>query len=113
FMQPVPAIARAMVGAMIRKQLREALHGQGIGRHSSHEIYQIGKADLSALSAFLADKPYFMGEQPTSLDATAYAFLAQILMVPLNSPLRMHAELLPNLGAYCRRMKERYYPAPA
>ena len=35
------------------------------------EIYALGCADLTALSDFLADKPFFLGAEPTALDATA------------------------------------------
>jgi glutathione S-transferase len=73
-------------------------------------VYELGKADLSALSTYLTEKPYVMGEQPTSVDATAYAFLARILWVPYESPLKTQAQGLANLEAYCRRMRQRYYP---
>jgi len=48
-------------------------------------------------------------EAPSSIDAAVYAFLANILWVPVNSPLKRHATALPNLEAYCQRMKARYY----
>ncbi|HVS27057.1 MAG TPA: glutathione S-transferase C-terminal domain-containing protein [Burkholderiales bacterium] len=48
--------------------------------------------------------------EPTALDATAYAFLANIILVPLDSALKQHALKYPRLEAYCRRMRERYYP---
>jgi glutathione S-transferase len=51
-----------------------------------------------------------MGEEPTSLDATAYAWLAHILWVPFQGPVKEYAVSLPNLAAYCHRMKEQYYP---
>jgi glutathione S-transferase len=80
-----------------------------MGRHSREEIYEIGKADLNAISLWLGDKSFFMGATPTSLDAIAYAFLANILVPPLESPLKDHAISLPNLRAYCERMKTQYY----
>ncbi len=73
-----------------------------MGRHTTEEIYRIGKTDISALSNFLADKPFFMGAQPTSLDASVS--LANLLWAPTRSPLTAHAESLPNLAAYCARM---------
>ena len=79
-------------------------------RFTPQEIYRIGKTDISALSNFLADKPFFMGAQPTSLDASAYASLANLLWAPTRSPLTAHAESLPNLAAYCARMKARSWP---
>jgi hypothetical protein len=50
-----------------------------------------------------------MGARPSSLDATAYAFLANVLWVPIESPLKAHARQRPQLEAYCRRMKEKYF----
>ena len=55
------------------------------------------------------DKPYALGERPTELDATVYAFLARILWCPYESPLKTHARTLPNLEAYCQRMHTQYY----
>lgn len=82
---------------------------QGTGRHNRDEIYELGKADLSALSTRLDDKPYFMGHVGSSLDATAYAFLANILVPPFDSPLKTHAMSLGNPWPYCERMRDQYY----
>ena len=81
-----------------------------MGRHGAEEIYHIGKTDITTLADFLGDKPFFMGKDPTSLDATAYAFLANIILVPLDLALKQHALKCPNLEVYCQRMKARYYP---
>ncbi len=105
----MPVIIRPLVAGLIRRQALKSLYGHGMGRHTRDEIYRIGKTDVSALAQFLADKPFFMGEQPTSLDATAYAFLANLLWTPIRSPLSEHAASLPNLAAYCERMKARYW----
>jgi glutathione S-transferase len=99
----------AAAASQYREVMRTYLHGQGLGRHSRQEVYALGKADLTALSAFLEDKPYFLGKEPTALDATAYGFLANILYVGYETPLEAHAKALPNLRAYCDRMRERYY----
>jgi Glutathione S-transferase, C-terminal domain len=85
------------------------LHGQGLGRHTSSEVYELGDADLSALSAFLGNKRYVLRERPTSLDATVFAVLATILWPPYESPLKARARTLVNLEPYCRRMLEQYY----
>ena len=92
-----------------RDIVRTYLHGQGLGRHSRQEVYALGKADLTALSAFLEDKPYFLGKEPTALDATAYGFVANILYVGYETPLETHVKTLPNLRAYGDRMRQRYY----
>jgi len=101
---------RLVLPHLARRGLRAELRGHGMGRHSRDEIYAIGCRDLAAIADFLGDKPFMMGDRPTSLDASAYAFLANVLWVPLESPLKAHAQKCPQLEAYCRRMKERYYP---
>ena len=100
---------RQIIPIFARRGLRKQLRGQGTGRHSRDEIYDIACRDISALSELLGDKPYFLGEEPTSLDATAYAFLANLLWAPIDLPPRAHALKLPNLEAYCQRMKARYF----
>ena len=100
---------RQIVPVMARRGLRKELHGQGTGRHSPEEIYAIGCRDVSALSELLGDQPFFLGDEPTSIDATGYGFLANLLWVPIDLPIRRHAQTLPNLEAYCQRMKARYF----
>ena len=80
-----------------------------IRRHDQNEIHAIGKRDITALIDFLDGKLYFMGDQPCSLDATAYAFIANLLWVPVDSALRRHALQYSQLDAYCQRVKARYY----
>jgi glutathione S-transferase len=109
FFADVPPVMRELIAARVRKQIRRDLVGQGMGRHSRDEIYLIGKADLNAVSVWLGDKQFMMGATPTSLDTIAYAFLANILVPPLESPLKDHGLSLPNLPAYCERMNTRYY----
>jgi glutathione S-transferase len=101
---------RAIVPHVARRGIRAELRGHGMGRHTPAQIHALGIADVDALAALLADQSYFLGEQPTSVDATAAAFIANILMVPLETPIKATAAAHPNLVAYCRRMAERYFP---
>ena len=100
---------RQLIPVFARRGLRKQLHAQGTGRHSRDEIYAIGCRDVTALSELLGVQPFFLGDEPTSVDATAYAFLANLLWAPIDLPIRAHAQKLPNLEAYCQRMKARYY----
>ena len=109
FLGTIPPIMRELVAGRVRKGIRKTLYAQGMGRHGRDEIYEIGKADLTAVSVWLGEKPFFMGATATSVDASAYSFLANILVPPLKSPLQDHGKSLPNLWAYCERMKTRYY----
>ncbi|HTD91999.1 MAG TPA: glutathione S-transferase family protein, partial [Burkholderiales bacterium] len=111
FFAKMPPVLKQIVPHLARRGLRQEMHGHGMGRHSRDEIYAIGCRDIAALAHILGDQPYFMGAQPSSLDATAYAFLANLMWIPIESPLLDQAKKFPNLEAYCRRMKARYYPA--
>ncbi|MFB2983862.1 glutathione S-transferase family protein [Microseira sp. BLCC-F43] len=93
----------------LRQNYLNQMYVQGLGRHSSEEIYQITTADLQALSDFLADKPFFMGEQPTTLDATAYGYIGNIIKPPFTSPIVGYALKLENLCQHCDRMNQRFF----
>lgn len=110
FFGSMPVPLKWIVPSLARRGLRQQLRGHGMGRHSEEEIHAIGRRDITALTDFLGDKPYFLGDQPCTLDATAYAFLANLLWVPVESALKLHAQQYPQLHAYCQRMRERYYP---
>ena len=102
---------RQIVPRLARRGLRRQLHGQGMGRHSREDIYAIGCRDVTALAQLLGEQEYFLGSEPSSIDATAYAFMANLLWAPFDTPIRAHAAQCANLEAYCRRMKARYYAA--
>lgn len=101
---------RWIVSSLVRRGLRRDLRGHGLGRHGAAEIDAIGQRDITAVADFLGGKPFMLGDAPTTLDATAYAFLAHLLWAPFDSPLREHARSRPTLEAYCRRMRETCYP---
>jgi glutathione S-transferase len=109
FFGSLPPPLRWVLPPLARRALRSELRGHGMGRHSAAEIHAIGCRDVSAVADFLADKAFLLGPQPSSIDATAYAFLANLLWAPVDSPIRRHAQERPNLEAYCRRMKARFY----
>jgi glutathione S-transferase len=109
FFEKMPAPFKWFVPTLARRGLIKSLHGHGMGRHSQAEVHALGKRDITALADFLADKPYFLGAEPCTLDATAYGFVANLLWAPIESPLKQHALQYPQLEAYCQRMRSRYY----
>ena len=88
FFRAVPAFVRPMVIAMVRRKVRNALHGQGTGRHSRAEIVTVATRGIDALADFLGSKPYFMGNEPVGVDATIYSFTAGLLCPIFQTPLR-------------------------
>lgn len=106
----LPVVLRPVIAQIARKKALAQLYGHGMGRHTSDEIYALGRRDIGALADFLGDKPFFMGEAPTSLDATAYAFVATLRAAPYESPLKTCVESFPRLSSYVDRMGEKYFP---
>ena len=51
-----------------------------------------------------------MGNQPTSLDSSAYGILVNTLGCPIESPLKDHALAKPNLVDYCRSIQTEFFP---
>jgi len=87
-----------------------ALYKHGMGRHSDDEIVMIGVRDLHALSDYLASKPYFFGEKPSSLDAAAYGILSQmILAVVFTAPIFERAKSYQNLVEFTERFHKNYF----
>jgi glutathione S-transferase len=110
FFRKIPAPLRPFLVPMIRRQVRRALHGQGMGRHSPEEIVALGTRSIDATADFLGTKPYLMGSEPTAVDATAFAFLAGVLCPLFDTKLRTAAERRDNLRRYVGRMTVRFYP---
>jgi len=110
FFERIPLPMRLIVPRLARRQIKAELQGHGMGRHKQEEIVALGKRSLDAAAAFLAGKPYMMGDEPTGLDATAFAFFAGALCPLFVTPLRDAAQRHANLKAYVGRMAGRYYP---
>jgi glutathione S-transferase len=110
FFEAIPAPVRAFVVPMVRRNVRKHLHSQGMGRHSRAEIEELGTKDIDAIATFLGQKSFFMGADPTGVDATIFAFMAGALCPEYDTPVRTAAERHENLRRYVGRMTARYYP---
>lgn len=102
YVQELPLGEQKAVVASVRERVKAQCHAQGMGRHAQAEVHWFGMADLRALSDFLGNKPFLMGEAPTTADAAVYAHLANVVEVPLASPVKDYGRRLPNLIAYCK-----------
>ena len=109
FFSRMGPLMRLVVPPLARRAMRQELHGHGMGRHSRDEIYALGCRDVAAIADVLGERAFLMGDKPSSIDATGYAFLANLLWAPVESPIRDEARKHGNLEAYCQRMKARYY----
>lgn len=81
----------------------------GVGAFTEKEIDQRGREDLDALATILGENSYFLGDQPTSVDATTYAFLWQIMNAPYTSQLKIAAHEHSNLVTYIQKISEKWF----
>ncbi|MDE2388447.1 MAG: glutathione S-transferase family protein [Betaproteobacteria bacterium] len=109
----LPPIIRDIAANRWRKKIQQQIYGHGMGRHQAEEIFALGKQDIDALAAYLGGKPYFLGDQPTTLDASAFGLLINISDCPIESPLKEYALTKENLVAYNERIMLSFYPEAA
>lgn len=91
-----------------QQRIHQTLYLNGIGRFSTDEIYQFGQHDIKALASIFNRKTYLLGDRPSSFDATVYAFLANLIDVPLPCPLNKVAQEDKKLWDYYQMMKRLY-----
>lgn len=101
----LPVVMRGPGLFLIRKSLIRQMRFMGLHPKNPDAAYAKGKSLLDALSQSLADKAFFLDDQPRSIDMSAYAFLANILDQRQSNPLQDHGRTLGNLIAYCKNMK--------
>ena len=109
FFDTIPTPVRPIVSALVRRKTLRRLKAQGVGGHSRPEIERLAIRDLDAISAVLGDKPYLLGERPCGADAAVFGMVAGLLAPTFETPIRQHAEGLPNLTAYAERIRSGYF----
>lgn len=105
----LPPIIRDIVANRWRPKIKRQIYGHGIGRHQAEEIFTLGKQDIDALSANLGSKRYFLGDQPTTLDTSAFGHLINIISCPIESPLKEYSLSKNNLIDYVDRVQGEFY----
>lgn len=97
------------VPKLARQGMVKQVKAAGIGRHSADEITALGMRDIDAIATVLGDKPFLFGE-PSSVDASAYGMLANVVFVDLDLPFKTLIERdYPSLVRYCERMRDVYW----
>ena len=104
---PIPI--RNIAPGVARKTAKTQILKQGMGKHSYEQIETIAKSSFESLSCLLSNKNFFFGDQPSTLDAVAFAFLTEFIAVDLDNPLNQLARSFENLVAFQKRVHEKYY----
>ncbi|TCP62926.1 glutathione S-transferase [Rhodovulum bhavnagarense] len=94
------------VFAMVRRKVARALNGQGMGRHTPGEILAIAEEALEAVVTMLGDGPHVFGPAPSGVDASLFGFLENVLVPPLDTPLKRAVQSRAPLVAYHRRLRD-------
>jgi glutathione S-transferase len=103
----LPWPLRHALPLIVRRKVLRVTQLQGYGRHRPDELRLMATDDLECLSEALGSQPYFAGDAPHALDASVFGLLANLLYVPLHSPLHDCLTALPSLVAFTDRMRER------
>jgi glutathione S-transferase len=74
---------------------------QGIGRYTADAAYARGFADLAVLDDIVSSDAYVHGEDPTSVDAGIYGFIANIHFFDIETPLKQMVSSRPKLLRHC------------
>jgi glutathione S-transferase len=74
---------------------------QGIGRYTPEQAYARGLADLKVLADLIPAQGYVHGENPSSIDAGIYGFIANIYYFPIPTPLKAFVDSQANLARHC------------
>lgn len=91
-----------------RERILAGFNGQGMGRRTDEEVLDYFKEDINAMSDFLADKPFLLGDQPTSYDAGFYSEVRHCMDQPQQWAGTGYVASKPNLVAYAERMRDKY-----
>lgn len=104
----MPRILFPIVTPFIRRHILKQPKAQGVSRNTREQIYAIGREDMKAVAELLGDRHFFFGE-PSTIDATAYGFFANLIKEPFDDPLTDAVRRHANIVAFCDRMAERYW----
>ncbi len=105
----VPSLMRGMIAKKARQYTVGRTRTQGMGRKPRAEVVADCSKIIDALTVELGDRAYICGNELTTYDATAYAFVSGTLCPAFDNELRRHTANKNNLVSYTARMKERYW----
>lgn len=105
----MPPVLNLVMPNILRSQIKKALHGQGLGRHSEAELVALMTQDIQAIEVLLGDTDYLFGDEPSSFDATLYGFFSCLGRGPIDNPLKDLIRSNQRFMDYLARIDARYY----
>ena len=110
FFDTAPAPLRPVIRYMVRRNVRRSIYMQGFGRHSAEDFNRIAICGIDAIASQIGDKPWLMGSEPCSADASVFATVSSLLCPLFTTPLLLATRRHANLVAYRDRGMARWYP---
>lgn len=106
----MPAPVRLIVPGKVRGGIVAMLKKMGIARLSETDRLRMLEADLNALDTLLGDRPWFLSDVPTALDASVLPLLSMLDNLPCDTPLRRAVRGNARLMGYITRGRAQLYP---
>jgi len=105
----IPFPLNKIISKIVRGGVIKQINHHGMGRHSNDEILEIANQSLLSLSNLLGNKPYFFGDQISTLDVTAYAMLCGFTLSDIENEFNDLAANYQNLVTFTQRINKQYY----
>jgi len=107
----MPPIINLIIPSLIKSSIQKQLYAAGTGRLTKEEITKLARDDLKAISTFLGEKKYFMGNKICSVDAVVYGFVTRLLNPDFPLASSEYTQTLKNVVDYIKRIKVEYFNA--
>lgn len=109
FFSAIPAFMRGFVVKKVTKDVIASIHAQGMGRHTTAEIYAFGVSDIKAVETTLGNKPFLFGDEPCEYDATAFGMFRNFAAPVFKTPMLDAIQNSKTLTAYLDRVEARAF----
>ncbi|MEM1400449.1 MAG: glutathione S-transferase family protein [Pseudomonadota bacterium] len=113
YFSTMPGLLRRIFPSLIRARVRRDLKGQGLGRHDPQSIEAFALDDLKAVADWLGDKPFMLGDRPTTLDATVYGMVVSFIQPGFETPIRDMIMTDMRLAGYLARCDQLWFDEAA
>ena len=105
----IPFFIRGLIFKMVTGSVNKTLHLAGFSRHTRADQEWKAEQDVDAIAAHLGDQPYFMGDYPSSIDASVFGMLEGIIPCDLDVPGRRFVMKHNNLINYHARLTKEWF----
>lgn len=106
FFGEIPSFLRMTVFRMVAKGVVKSAAGHGILHHSDEEIFELGLDDIKTVETILGTQNFILGDKPSEVDATVFAFLHGMSAEVFPTPIQAHIRGSEALMGYLARMDE-------